>query len=1259
MSRALLVLSMAVACSAHAATPRAERVGDVVRLENGRRHLDLDAATGEIVSLTPGPNSLRGQWFEVVEEARAGMQPWETWKHGEETVFSGAPADVSCEVAQGLARATMVWERPNGLAIRGEVELGPDDAGPRFRLQVGNATGAALVDTIRMPVLRGVELGDAEDDWFTWPHTLGARFRARGFSPGQRLEQPYPDFLYMQWLDLYDEHEGLYVGCLDDYGYCKGFFIGRGADGRTAMGVSFVGCWIAKPADTWMTPWVQIAGHEGDWRGGADLYRPFAQKAFGPLDPPERVREMPTAQCWLAHHASDGDIGRLFEIQQQAPIHSSYLMKSLNTSIPEGWDGFRGSALELSESFARIRKLGGSPALFTFDRAPFMGRPNYAEHAIDWTCVRRDGSFAQGFRDMMPSPFDQDLVRARVGEASRWVKAFGIDEIHFDTAATTGPGLAGPSYRMDLPQRPNEVPHYFKALYRAIRDECRKTNPDFLLRAEHCADFFFPEFLTSTAHFFETANLVLQHNPPADAQLVPELFRYTLPRHAALEMPSMSDSDFWTYGYGMGYGFHGGGPSWCFNPGVREAETPPGELLHRYRLYDAEWRRYYDFRVGFEEAVVDAERSECVAEARVDGEWRPCTFPGPVIAVTHSGGGREVTLGQWYHQSQTGYFGKRLVDDSRLAPRPIRLRVPTSLRQPQVRLFDRHGEVRTMATVRDGTVEVRVDDPTCFALEVYEGPSVTLTMPARVAPGKTASIGLRVEQQRPVEGDVAIGLLAGWPAVRAIHVPAKAEFSADVQVSVPAGVFGRNYPIKATFRADGLSRTAAGHLLVMEPMTVLYSFDALGEAGPSGVHCVDPGRRARLTITCVNNTAETGEVQIEVDGEHVAGQAAFALPGISPGDLQNPESPLCRWTDGRGEMPPNAAVKTFDYDCSGVPTRPVRIAVRLAGTTVFDQSVYPRTRLMDLNGTWQVGYTPVSRATVGGAERQDNLDTEMVTPDVWDGGWEQHATPIRFDDAVRQRHQWAVYRRLVYIPVDWQGADIELRLGYMGAPWGAGGTLNLVYVNGWPSGRLGTSGECSVSSFLVFGGWNLLAVASYAPNSLVEPCLFVRDARAPGCLLPAAAGDRPDGAFLQLGQQCTGQGLTMPFIQGVPEGDHRRTNVAAGGENVFIYFAIADQFLFEPTEPVEVSVEYLDRGTAPFGLAYDSTDETAPVKGAFKDAPPCPRTDSGQWRTHVFRLEDARLSNREHQGADFRLWAGGGEDLHVRRVEVRAVAGRQ
>jgi hypothetical protein len=56
---------------------------------------------------------------------------------------------------------------------------------------------------------------------------------------------------------------------------------------------------------------------------------------------------------------------------------------------------------------------------------------------------------------------------------------------------------------------------------------------------------------------------------------------------------------------------------------------------------------------------------------------------------------------------------------------------------------------------------------------------------------------------------------------------------------------------------------------------------------------------------------------------------------------------------------------------------------------------------------------------------------------------------------------------------------------------------------------------------------------------------------------------------------------------------------------------------------------------------------------AFKTAATVWRQDTGQWRSHVFHLPDARFANCEHMGSDFRLWAGGHDDLRVRKVDVR------
>ena len=128
---------------------RADVSEGVAVLESARCRVELDAETGALLGIRPGPDSLRGPWFEVVEEDRRGWRPWETWERGAESVFTGDPAEVLVRTTNGGAQARARWRRPNGLIIVGEVELSTGDAGPRFRIRVSNTTGQALVDTLR------------------------------------------------------------------------------------------------------------------------------------------------------------------------------------------------------------------------------------------------------------------------------------------------------------------------------------------------------------------------------------------------------------------------------------------------------------------------------------------------------------------------------------------------------------------------------------------------------------------------------------------------------------------------------------------------------------------------------------------------------------------------------------------------------------------------------------------------------------------------------------------------------------------------------------------------------------------------------------------------------------------------------------------------------------------------------------------------------------------------------------------------------
>lgn len=105
----------------------------------------------------------------------------------------------------------------------------------------------------------------------------------------------------------------------------------------------------------------------------------------------------------------------------------------------------------------------------------------------------------------------------------------------------------------------------------------------------------------------------------------------------------------------------------------------------------------------------------------------------------------------------------------------------------------------------------------------------------------------------------------------------------------------------------------------------------------------------------------------------------------------------------------------------------------------------------------------------------------------------------------------------------------------------------------------------------------------------------------------------------------------------------------------YLYFRVADEFAAAAAGAFEVSVEFLDSGRGRITLHYDSHDRNAALDGAYKPTPSLERRGSGRWLTARFTLPDARLSNRQNGGADFRI-ALQGNELQVRAVRlVRAV----
>lgn len=195
--------------------------------------------------------------------------------------------------------------------------------------------------------------------------------------------------------------------------------------------------------------------------------------------------------------------------------------------------------------------------------------------------------------------------------------------------------------------------------------------------------------------------------------------------------------------------------------------------------------------------------------------------------------------------------------------------------------------------------------------------------------------------------------------------------------------------------------------------------------------------------------------------------------------------------------------------------------------------------------------------------------------------------------------------------------------------------------------------------------WTAFAVAVLAFGlSLSAPAAQAR------LLAGAQSGTRsaprlvPPGTTVSvvLGATNTGNGLAQ--VEG-PDG--RTAPVTAGGlsgrSNAAedqptyphnMYFQVADSVAYNGSYVAQVSVQYYDQGSNTFALQYDSTDCSATLSGAFKQAGTVTKTNTGTWQTATFALPDAHFANRENNSADFRLAMGSSatDQLTVHQVTV-------
>ncbi len=111
-----------------------------------------------------------------------------------------------------------------------------------------------------------------------------------------------------------------------------------------------------------------------------------------------------------------------------------------------------------------------------------------------------------------------------------------------------------------------------------------------------------------------------------------------------------------------------------------------------------------------------------------------------------------------------------------------------------------------------------------------------------------------------------------------------------------------------------------------------------------------------------------------------------------------------------------------------------------------------------------------------------------------------------------------------------------------------------------------------------------------------------------------------------------GDGDTQPATIG---GRSCRRNLDPNDDPHF-YFGL-DQALNGTRSELFVTTEYYDTGSGSLALQYDSMDSAPFPDDIYKNGGQVALTGSDTWKSHTFRIVDARFAHRQNGGADFRI----------------------
>jgi hypothetical protein len=229
----------------------------------------------------------------------------------------------------------------------------------------------------------------------SWPYSSGAVVPVDQLARSKRtLELTYPVYASMQWIDVYGGTRGCYVGAHDPTPWFKHLRVHVDQRGRRrdlVFEIRYTD--LQWPCGReWLSPPLVIAGHPGDWREGASIYRAWADTWFSREPSPEIFLRCPGHN--MISFPSGGGRRRFSELPEQGRRSRRLGVDSVHIAdwMEEGFDTFYpayrpdktlGGEAGLRRAVGELESHGVRTSLYFNGRLLDPVGP-HGGHAFDW-----------------------------------------------------------------------------------------------------------------------------------------------------------------------------------------------------------------------------------------------------------------------------------------------------------------------------------------------------------------------------------------------------------------------------------------------------------------------------------------------------------------------------------------------------------------------------------------------------------------------------------------------------------------------------------------------------------------------------------------------------------------------------------------------------------------------------------------------------------------------------------------------------------